>query len=70
MQDMTQFSAAPALIPDPGLAASISRETAAPIELVTRIYREEHDALAGDARITMFLNVIVSRRVRMRLRRH
>lgn len=70
MEEMNQFSAATTLIPDPILAASISRETAAPIELVTRIYREEHHALAGNARITTFLDVIVSRRVRMRLRRH
>ncbi len=53
---------------DPSAAESIARETAAPLELVVRIYREELDALARKARITHFLHLIAGRRARMRLR--
>jgi len=52
------------------VAESIARETAASLELASRVYREELDALARKARITQFLHVIASRRARLRLRRH
>jgi hypothetical protein len=55
---------------DRGQAEAIARDTAAPIELVSRIYREELDALASDARLTQFLHVIAARRARLRLREH
>ncbi|HEY5760483.1 MAG TPA: DUF3562 domain-containing protein [Steroidobacter sp.] len=55
---------------DPQVVESIARETDVPIELVSRIYREELDALARKARITHFLDVIARRRVRVRLRQH
>ena len=55
---------------DPRIAETIARDTAAPVELVSRIYREELDALASQARITQFLHVIADRRARLRLRQH
>jgi hypothetical protein len=55
---------------DPRVVESIARETAAPIDIVSRIYREELDALASEARIVQFLQVIAGRRARLRLRRH
>jgi uncharacterized protein DUF3562 len=55
---------------DRRLAEAIARDTAAPIELVSRIYREELDALASNARLTQFLHVIAARRARLRLRQH
>ncbi|HKS54859.1 MAG TPA: DUF3562 domain-containing protein [Steroidobacteraceae bacterium] len=55
---------------DRGTAEAIARDTAAPIELVSRIYREELDALASNARLTQFLHVIAARRARLRLRKH
>jgi hypothetical protein len=55
---------------DPRVAESISRQTTAPLELASRVYREELDTLASKARITRFLHVIASRRARLRLRRH
>ena len=55
---------------DPRVVESIARDTAAPIDLVSRIYREELDALASKARIAQFLQVIAARRARLRLRQH
>jgi hypothetical protein len=55
---------------DPRIAETIARDTAAPIELVSRVYREELDALASQARVTQFLHVIANRRARLRLRQH
>lgn len=70
MDHMHQIAPIHAPIFDPGVAESIARETAAPIEVASRVYREELDALASKARITQFLHVIASRRARLRLRRH
>ena len=55
---------------DPRVAQSIARELDMPVELVSRIYREELQSLASDARIGQFLQVIAGRRVRLRLRQH
>jgi hypothetical protein len=52
-----------------GLEA-ISRETRAPIDEIERVYDEEFAALAADARITQFLGVLTTRRVRLKLRQH
>jgi hypothetical protein len=49
---------------------SIARDMSAPADLVSRIYREELDALASEVRIVQFLPVIASRRARLRLREH
>lgn len=53
---------------DPDVAELIARDTTAPVELASRVYREELAALASKARITQFLTVIASRRARLRLR--
>jgi hypothetical protein len=53
---------------DQRVAETIARETAAPAELAARIYREELNALAREARITQFLPVIARRRACLRLR--
>jgi hypothetical protein len=55
---------------DPRVAESIAREMAKPVELVSRIYREELHSLASEARIGQFLQVIAGRRARLRLRQH
>jgi hypothetical protein len=55
---------------DPRVAESIAREMAKPVELVSRIYREELQSLASAARIGQFLQVIAGRRARLRLRQH
>jgi hypothetical protein len=70
MNDMHQIAPVHAITFDPRIAETIARETAAPIELVSRIYREELAALAREARVTQFLHVIASRRARLRLRQH
>lgn len=53
---------------DPRVAESIAREMDKPVELVSRIYREELQSLASEARIAQFLQVIAGRRARLRLR--
>jgi hypothetical protein len=53
---------------DPRVVESIAREMAMPVELVSRVYREELQALASEARIGQFLQVIAGRRARLRLR--
>jgi len=55
---------------DPRVAQSIARDAAVPIELASRIYREELEALSSETRITQFLHVIAGRRARLRLRQH
>ncbi len=55
---------------DARLAESIAKETNTPIELVKAIYDEEFDAIAAKARITQYVGVIASRRVRLRLQKH
>lgn len=70
MNHIHQIALSHAPMFDPRVAESIARETAAPIEVASRVYREELDALASKARITQFLHVIASRRARSRLRPH
>jgi hypothetical protein len=70
MNEMHQIAPAHATTFDPRIAETIARDTSAPIELVSRIYREELAALAREARVTLFLHVLASRRARMRLRQH
>jgi hypothetical protein len=70
MNDRHQIESVHAQSFDARFAEAIAHETAAPIELVSRIYREELDALASEARITQFLHVIAGRRARLRLRQH
>ena len=68
MHDAHRIAPEHARTVDPRVVESIARDMAAPIDLVSRIYREELDALAGDARIVQFLQVIAARRARLRLR--
>jgi hypothetical protein len=49
---------------------SIAKETATSVDVVQEIYEQELSALASDAKITQYLGVLVSRRVRMILRKH
>jgi uncharacterized protein DUF3562 len=51
-------------------AEAIAREMAIPVGIVARVYREELQALASEARIAQFLQVIAGRRARLRLRQH
>jgi hypothetical protein len=53
---------------DPRVAEALARETAAPLEPVSKVCRQELDALARDARITQFLQVVAGCRTRLRLR--
>ena len=55
---------------DARLAESIAQETNTPIEVVKTIYDEEFDAIAASAKITQYVGVIASRRVKLRLQKH
>ena len=55
---------------DVRLAESIAKETNTPIEVVKPIYDEEFDAIAANAKITQYVGVIASRRVKLRLQKH
>jgi hypothetical protein len=49
---------------------AIAQETQTSFEEVEKIYDEELTTLAADAKITQYLGVLASRRVRMKLRKH
>jgi hypothetical protein len=49
---------------------AIAKETRTSIAEVDKIYEQELTLLASDAKITQFLGVLTSKRVRMRLRQH
>lgn len=49
---------------------AIAKETDTDVEVVKMIYDEELTTLASDAKITQYLGVLASRRVKMRLRKH
>lgn len=49
---------------------SIAKETDTSVDVVQEIYEQELSALASDAKITQYLGVLASRRVRMMLRKH
>ncbi len=51
-------------------AEAIAKETDTDVEVVKMIYDEELTTLANDAKITQYLGVLTSRRVKMRLRKH
>jgi hypothetical protein len=57
-------------IQDRSLTEAIARETDTPPEIVQEIYEQELSSLASDAKITQYLGVLATRRVRMMLRRH
>jgi hypothetical protein len=54
---------------DPGKVQALALAAQASPATVRQVYQEELRAIAADARITQFLDVIVERRVRMRLRK-
>ena len=49
---------------------AIAKETETDVEVVKLIYDEELTTLSTDAKITQYLGVLASRRVKMRLRKH
>jgi hypothetical protein len=51
-------------------AEQIAREMRTSVEEVQRLYEEELEDLAQEARVTQYLSVLASRRVKERLRRH
>ncbi len=57
-------------IQDRAVAEAIAKETDTPPEIVQEIYEQELSSLASDAKITQYLGVLATRRVRMMLRRH
>ena len=52
------------------IAEAIASETEQSVEEVQRIYEQELTELASDARITQYLGVLASRRVKERLKKH
>lgn len=55
---------------DAAAAEAIAKETETAVEVVQEIYEQELSVLASDAKITQYLGVLASRRVRMLLRKH
>lgn len=55
---------------DRGTVETLALEMQAPVELIQRIYEEELLMLRQNARITQFLDVIATRKVRQRMRKH
>ena len=55
---------------DRATTEDIARETETDVEVVQEIYQHELSVLANDAKITQYLGVLASRRVRLLLRRH
>jgi hypothetical protein len=55
---------------DRAATEAIAKETNTSVEEVQKIYAEELSELASDAKITQYLGVLASRRVKMRLRKH
>jgi hypothetical protein len=49
---------------------TLAEETHTSVDEVAKLYDEEFSTLAAKAKITQFLGVIVSRRVRLKLREH
>lgn len=60
----------PAHVNDRTFTEAIAKETETDVEVVRVIYEQELSTLASDAKITQYLGVLASRRVRMLLRRH
>ncbi len=49
---------------------AIAKETRTSLDEVEKIYEQELTQLASEAKITQYLGVLTSKRVRMRLRKH
>jgi hypothetical protein len=55
---------------DKATTEAIARDTDTDIERVQEIYEQELSLLATDAKITQFLGVLATRRVKLILRKH
>jgi hypothetical protein len=55
---------------DRAATEAIAKETDTSIDVVQQIYEEEFSSLQTDAKITQYLGVLASRRVRMKLSKH
>jgi hypothetical protein len=55
---------------DRNATEAIAKEMHTPVEEVQKLMDEEIEDLANDAKITQYLGVLASRRVKMRLRKH
>lgn len=55
---------------DQTLTETIAKDTDTPAEIVQEIYEQELSSLASEAKITQYLDVLATRRVRMLLRKH
>lgn len=55
-------------ISDCAIAEAIAEETKRPIEEVRRLYEQELEQLAHEAKITQFLSVLAGRRVKEKLK--
>jgi hypothetical protein len=55
---------------DRSVTEAIAKDTDTPPEDVERIYEQELSSLASEAKITQYLGVLATRRVRLMLRRH
>ena len=49
---------------------TLAEETHTSVDEVAKLYDEEFSTLAAKAKITQYLGVLVSRRVRLKLRKH
>jgi len=55
---------------DRAATEAIAKETDTSVDVVQKIYEQELTTLSNDAKITQYLGVLASRRVRMKLRKH
>jgi hypothetical protein len=55
---------------DAALTEAIAKDTGTSLEVVQEIYEKELSSLASEAKITQFLGVLATRRVRLLLRKH
>ena len=55
---------------DHAATEAIAKETDTSVDVVKKIYEQELTTLSNDAKITQYLGVLASRRVRLKLRKH
>lgn len=70
MNHLEQIAPVHAKVFDTQVAETLARDTGASIELATQIYKDELRSLSSGARITQFINVLASRRARIKLQRY
>jgi hypothetical protein len=54
-------------VPDQALLESLARDTHAPMDQVLALYQRERDALAREATVPNYINLLAVRRVRHQL---